>query len=35
MKSAVAKHGRPKIFNFDNGSAYKNKQKYALDIPLT
>ena len=26
MKSAVTKHGRPKIFNFDNGSAYKNKQ---------
>ena len=26
MKSAVAKYGRPKLFNFDNGSAYKNKQ---------
>ena len=26
MKSAVPKFGRPKIFNFDNGSAYKNKQ---------
>ena len=30
MKSAVAKHGRPKIFNFDNGSAYKNKQMELL-----
>lgn len=26
MKSAVSRYGRPKIFNFDNGSAYKNKQ---------
>ncbi len=30
MKSAVTKHGRPKIFNFDNGSAYKNKQMELL-----
>ena len=26
MKSAVAKFGIPKLFNFDNGSSYKNKQ---------
>lgn len=26
IKSAVSRFGRPKIFNFDNGSAYKNKQ---------
>ena len=26
IKSAVSKYGRPKIFSFDNGSAYKNKQ---------
>ena len=26
MKSAVAKFGVPKLFNFDNGSSYKNKQ---------
>ena len=25
MKSAIAKYGRPKIFNFDNGKSYKNK----------
>lgn len=30
MKSAVAKAGRPKVFNFDNGSAYKNKQMELL-----
>lgn len=30
MKSAVAKFGRPQIFNFDNGSAYKNKQMELL-----
>lgn len=30
MKSAVAKYGRPKVFNFDNGSAYKNKQMELL-----
>lgn len=30
MKSAVAKYGRPKLFNFDNGSAYKNKQMEML-----
>lgn len=30
MKSAVAKYGRPKLFNFDNGSAYKNKQMELL-----
>jgi len=26
MKSAVAKHGIPKVWNFDNGSNYRNKQ---------
>lgn len=30
MKSAVAKYGRPKLFNFDNGSAYKNRQMELL-----
>ena len=30
MKSAVAKHGVPRVFNFDNGSAYKNKQMELL-----
>lgn len=30
LKSAVSKYGRPKIFNFDNGSAYKNKQMELL-----
>jgi len=30
MKPAVAKFGRPKVFNFDNGSAYKNKQMELL-----
>lgn len=30
MKSAVAKYGCPKIWNFDNGSAYKNKQMELL-----
>ena len=30
MKSAVAKYGRPKLFNFDNGSSYKNKQMELL-----
>ena len=26
MRSAIAKYGRPKVFNFDNGKSYKNKQ---------
>lgn len=30
MKSAVAKYGRPKMFNFDNGSSYKNRQMELL-----
>ena len=30
MKSAVSKYGRPKMFNFDNGSSYKNKQMELL-----
>lgn len=30
MKSAVAKYGRPNVLNFDNGSAYKNKQMELL-----
>lgn len=30
MKSAVSKYGRPSRFNFDNGSAYKNRQMELL-----
>lgn len=30
MKSAVSKYGKPKVFNFDNGSAYRNKQMELL-----
>lgn len=30
IKSAVAKYGRPKIFNFDNGSNYKSQQMKLL-----
>ena len=30
IKSAVSKYGVPKVFNFDNGSAYKNKQMELL-----
>lgn len=30
MKSAIAKYGRPKVFNFDNGKSYKNKQMELL-----
>lgn len=30
MKSAVAKYGKPKVFNFDNGAAYKNRQMELL-----
>lgn len=30
MKSAVSKYGCPKVFNFDNGSAYKNRQMELL-----
>lgn len=30
MKSAVSKYGRPKVFNFDNGTAYRNKQMELL-----
>jgi len=30
MKTAVTRFGRPKILNFDNGSAYKNKQMELL-----
>ncbi len=30
IKSAVAKYGKPKLFNFDNGSSYKNKQMELL-----
>ncbi len=30
MKSAVAKYGRPKVFNFDNGKSYKNRQMELL-----
>lgn len=30
MKSAVSKYGKPKVFNFDNGPAYKNRQMELL-----
>lgn len=30
MRSAVTKYGRPKVFNFDNGRSYKNKQMELL-----
>lgn len=30
MKSAIKKYGKPKILNFDNGSAYKNGQMTLL-----
>lgn len=30
IKSAVSKYGRPKLFNFDNGSSYKNRQMELL-----
>ena len=30
LKSAVAKYGRPKILNFDNGKSYRNKQMELL-----
>lgn len=30
IKSAVSKYGRPKVFNFDNGSSYKNRQMELL-----
>ena len=30
IKSAVAKYGRPQLFNFDNGRSYKNKQMELL-----
>lgn len=30
MKSAVAKYGRPGMFNFDNGSSYRNRQMELL-----
>lgn len=30
IRSAVSKYGIPKVFNFDNGSAYRNKQMELL-----
>lgn len=30
IKSAVAKYGRPQLFNFDNGKSYRNKQMELL-----
>lgn len=30
IKSAVSKFGKPRVFNFDNGSAYKNRQMELL-----
>ncbi len=32
MKSAVAKYGRPQMYNFDNGSSFKNKQMELLAV---
>lgn len=34
MKSAVSRYGRPKVFNFDNGAAYKNRQMELLAARL-
>lgn len=34
MKSAVLKYGCPQMFNFDNGSSYKNKQMELLAARL-
>ncbi len=34
MKSAVTKFGKPQIFNFDNGTPYKNKQMELLAARL-
>lgn len=34
IKSAVAKYGRPQLFNFDNGSSYRNKQMELLAARL-
>lgn len=34
MKSAVAKYGIPQMFNFDNGSSYKNRQMELLAARL-
>lgn len=30
MRSAIAKYGRPKVLNFDNGKSYRNKQMELL-----
>ena len=30
IRSAVARYGRPQLFNFDNGSSYKNRQMERL-----
>lgn len=30
MKSAIAKYGRPKVLNFDNGKSYRNRQMELL-----
>lgn len=30
MKSAVSRYGKPKVFNFDNGAAYRNRQMELL-----
>ena len=34
MRSAVSKYGRPDLFNFDNGSPYRNKQMELLAARL-
>lgn len=30
MKSAISRYGKPKVFNFDNGPSYRNKQMELL-----
>lgn len=30
MRSAISKYGKPRVFNFDNGAAYRNKQMELL-----
>jgi len=34
IKTAVTRFGRPKIFNFDNGASYKNKQMELLSARI-
>lgn len=34
MKSAIQKHGKPRVWNFDNGSPYKNAQMTLLNARI-